>query len=149
MNELTISNRHEVFLEGVLSGMELDKAGKKAGFVHPARDAYPLLAEPQTRAYFKKKIRGKAETEGLAVAYAYLIQVIRDTTVPTRTRVDAAKFVYGTHMPAVKATEANPEGEKSPSEMSNEELRQFIEQGEAELAERATPVNPDPLNALG
>lgn len=148
MDDLVTSKRHEVFLENVLSGKTLKEAGMKAGFSTPERDAYPILAEMTTRNWFKKRVRGRAETEGLAVCYEYLISVVRDTTADRRIRVDAAKFVYSHHMPAPKALEASPDSEKNPSEMSNEELRQFIEQSEAELANRATPIGSTPAKTL-
>jgi len=147
MNDLSITDRGKVFVDAVLSGLPLHVAGKKAGYVHPERDVYPVLSDLRTRSYFRKQIRGKAETEGLAVAYNYLIEVIRDTTKDTRVRLDAAKFVYAHHMPAHKALEAVADVDKSPTEMTNEELRRSIEEGERELSERAKPV-PQGLDML-
>lgn len=147
LQSITPSDRHVAFVEGVLAGKELDKAGKDAGFKLPARDAYPILATPEVRQYVRKKLRGRAETEGLAVTYNFLISVVRDESADKRLRVDCAKFIYAHHMPAHKALEVPSDDEKSPSEMSNEELARFISENDpalanakAEAAARASPI---------
>jgi phage terminase small subunit len=144
MDNLALTNKQQDFVNGVMAGKELDVAAREAGFTHAYRDAYPILGELKTRAYFRKKIRGKHETEGIAVAYNFLISVIRDEKADKRLRLDAAKFVYGNALPAPKAGDPVDDTKKDISEMTPEELRTFIEQGEAELAGKAILINPRP-----
>lgn len=142
MNELTISNRHQDFLEHVLAGNPLDVAGKKAGFSSPQRDAYPVLNHPEVRKRFTKIVQGKAVTEGLVVCYNYFVELVRDTNRPDKIRLDAAKFLYAHHMPGVKAEEAANTQDKSVSEMTREELHNAIQSIESELGARAEPTQP-------
>lgn len=141
MNDLTIADRESQFLKGVYDGLPLDEAAKKAGYTHGSRDAYPILSRPEVRQYFKKTIRGRAETEGVSIAYGFLIDVIRDTKATKKERLDAAKFLYANNLAAPKALDAPDEKkEKDINQMSSQELRQFIESVEGELADRATPI---------
>lgn len=141
MNDLTTADREAKFLKGVYEGLRLDEAAKNAGYTHGSRDAYPILARPETRKYFKKVIRGRAETEGLSVAYGFLIETVRDEKAPKKDRLDAAKFLYANNMAAPKAVEIPDEKEeKDINSMSNEELRSFIETVEGELSDRAAPA---------
>lgn len=134
------SSRSEVFLRAVLEGEQLFIAAEKAGYTHAKRDAYPLLLDEKVRKQFRKAVRGRAETEGLAVCYNYFIEVIRDVNNDKRLRLDAAKFLYGTHMASQKALEPANIDEKDISAMSPQELREFIAQAEGELANKAKPT---------
>jgi len=141
MKNKLISKRHEVFIEGLLAGEGLTKAGKKAGFTTPSRDAAPIIVAPAVRAHIRKRMRGRLEAEGAPAAYVLLFNTMTDESEDKRLRVDIAKFLYQTagYTPP-KALEPERDGDKAASEMSSEELRKFIEDGERELAERATPV---------
>lgn len=134
------AQRSAVFLNEILEGKQLHIAAEKAGYSTPARDAYPLLLDEKVRKSFRKAIRGRAETEGLAVCYNYFIEVIRDTNNDKRLRLDAAKFLYGTHMASQKALDSAPDEKKDIESMSTSELHDFIKDTEAELANRALPA---------
>lgn len=131
-------------------GKSLAEAGKLAGFSTPHRDLAPHVAEPAVRAWVRKHMRGRLEVEAAPAAYSYLLTVLRDEKADRRLRIDVAKFLYAAagYTPP-KAQEAAPDGEKQPSEMTSDELRQFIQEGEAELANRATPIDTrQPLDDL-
>lgn len=134
------AKRQAVFLQEVMKGATLPDAGKAAGVANPSRDCYPLLNQPEVRKQIRRTIRGLADTEGLSVAYAYIIRVIRDEKEDKRLRLDAAKFIYSSALPALKAVETPNDDDKPTGEMTNEELRAFIEQSESELANRAKPI---------
>lgn len=142
MNNIEITNRENVFLAGVMEGHRPEEAAKKAGYTHGSRDAYPLLGQKKVRDYFKKIIIGQAETEGIAIAYNYLITIIRDKDADKRLRADCAKFIYAQHVPAQKALEASNPDEKAITEMSPQELKQYIDDIENELSNRALPTQP-------
>lgn len=142
MEKALPSVRHEAFFEGVLAGKSLTKAAKDAGFTNPDRDAAPIIVAPQVRQYVRKRLRGRLEVEGAPAAYILLYNTMQDARQDIKLRVDIAKFLYSCagYTPP-KAQDAPPDQEKLPSEMTTEELRQFIEQGENELANRAKPIS--------
>lgn len=140
MKHLVITDKHNTFLEGVLSGDRIDVAAKKAGFGNPTQDAYPILTHPEVQRRFIRVIRGKANTEGLVSCYNYLVEVVNDKTQLPRARIDAAKFLYAHHMPSVKAEEAQSTYIKPVNEMNNQELDDYISKMADTLKQRLIPA---------
>ena len=136
------SVRHEIALEGLLAGKSLQEVGKIAGFTHAARDLVPLIVAPQVRQYVRKRMKGRLEVEGAPAAYNLLYNAMMDVKNDIKLRVEIAKYLYAAagYTPP-KAQDAAPDHEKQPSEMTTDELRRFIEEGEQELAQRAVPLN--------
>lgn len=136
------STRHEIALEGLLAGKSLQEVGKIAGFSTPSRDLVPLIVAPQTRQYVRKRMKGRLEVEGAPAAYVLLYSVMMDVKHDIKLRVEIAKYLYAAagYTPP-KAQDAASDHEKLPSEMTPDELRRFIDEAEAELAQRAIPLN--------
>lgn len=141
MNNLALSNRHQVFVEMLVEGNAILESGEKAGFALPGRDAAPLTMERNVQAYIKRRIRGKLLCNGAPTSYQYLINLLNGERATIGQKIEIAKFLLTiSGYVAPKAEEQPSEMDKQPTEMTDEELRQSIEQGEAELAARATPI---------
>lgn len=141
----TISDRHQVFIEALMEGDGITKAGKKAGFTHPSRDAVPVIVAPIVQRIARKNMRGKLELEAAPMAYKVLMELMQDAGADKRLRADIAKYLHSTagYTPP-KAAEAPDDlnREKAPHEMTSEELHKYIEDGERVLASRLVDVTP-------
>ena len=144
MSKELITGKREAALALMLEGDSMTVAAGKAGISTPARDLMPVIMSPQVRQHFFKHVRGRLEAEAAPAAYKLLYRTMTDESKDLRLRVDIAKFmlpIAGYQPP--KAAEARPDdvAEKEPSQMTTEELKRMIEDGEAVLASRAKPAN--------
>lgn len=141
--QVVISPRHQVFVQALLDGEGIMKAGKTAGFSTPTRDALPIIVEPVIQRLARKNMRGKLELEAAPMAYRVLMEIMNDPTTDRRLRADVAKYLHtaaGYVPPKAADSPDDANREKAPHEMTTEELHRFIEDGEKELADRAEPV---------
>lgn len=141
MQAIELSDKHQAFAYHLANGDSIEKAGKKAGFSTPTRDAMPAVMRADMQRFARARVQGKLILSGAPQAYEFLVRTMNDTRVDLKLRVHIALqlFAAAGHTPP-KAADA---GEKDPGDvrqMTREQLRDFIAQGERELAERAKPA---------
>lgn len=153
-----------------------DNSPRAAGLISQALDSIPEVAAPlaythlsavwrgmcrprlvDTEEEMSSKLARRRDLEELVRAQllaaapdavAFLHQVVKDEDANLRCRVDAAKALLDRGgFPAAQQPEDSG-GAKSPSEMSQDELRDFLRDTEEELARRAKEVTPAPFGFL-
>lgn len=145
-----VNQQHTQFFELMLEGSSIAEAGKKAGFTNPYRDVWPLVVEPTVQRMARKRMRGKLELEAAPQAYRILMNLMNDPTTDKRLRADIAKYLHTSagYVPPKAGTSIDDASrEKAPHEMSTEELHKFIEDGEAELGNRAGMIDVTPTTS--
>lgn len=148
MQNIELSDKAEIFIREIMRGHAIKAAAKKAGFTHPERDAYPLLLDRRIQSLVKRRTRARLLVEGAPQAYEFLLKSMHDESVDMRLRIVCAKELFAGGVPPLKAIEDETDpGDKDARQMTREELRAFIAEGEAELARRAKVVEPEALPA--
>lgn len=143
MEDIGTAEKDQAFIELSLTGMTADKAAKKAGFSNPSRDTQRVVSNAKTRKYVRSMMIGRLDVEGAPLAYALMIRVMNDPMAEIKLRIDIAKYLFAAagYTPPKAAEPPKADDERAFSEMTSEELRQFIEKTEAELANRAFPAH--------
>lgn len=140
-NHLTDLQR--AFVGYVVEGIPPSQAAMAAGYA-PANasvQASQLMRKPHVQTALLVETRRRFAALA-PVALEVLRTIMNDNTAPKGVRVDAAKAVLDRGgFPAMRVPEAAGGG-RSLNEMSNEELREFVAKGEAELCERAKLIGP-------
>lgn len=142
MEDIGLEEKKNGFIEDCLAGKGTAKAAERAKFASPAKTINQVVSSVKTRKYVRSAIQGRLEVEGGPMAYYYMLRVLKDETADRRLRLDTAKYLFAAagYTPPKAAEAPKQQDDKAFSEMTNEELRQFIERTESELANRATPI---------
>jgi phage terminase small subunit len=132
----------------IVEGKLPEEAAQLAGY-HP-KSAYRTLRLPAVAAAISENIQLDLAAVGAPLAYRVAKSLLKDEAVSARVRADLAVKVLdraGHIAPTRKETAA----QKALSEMSRDELAEFIDRNqteidkiESELAARAKDVSPDP-----
>jgi hypothetical protein len=141
--EFGLSTKQEALVEALFSSDGIILAAKAAGYADSSHVRRMVRHSPVLRAAIEQELRHRLQTEGAPVAYALLVEVVRnkDSKFGERVRVDAARTLLDRagFLPP-KQPDRQP-AEKDLNEMSTAELLAIIEKHEAELGDRATPIN--------
>lgn len=93
----------------------------------------------------RQNMETKLQFEAAPMAYRIMLKMLEDETTPKNVRVDIAKYLHSVagYTPP-KAQDALPQTktDKELQDMTTEELRSFIQDGEKVLANRSIDVTP-------
>jgi hypothetical protein len=125
--------------------LDLGQSFTRAGYeCRPGQEEFSarnLLRRPHIAAAFHTEI-ARLLSQDASIARAVVLDIIKDTSVPPKTRGDLAIKLLdrGGHV-APRAIAQETRAERSLHELSAGELRTMVDTMEAELARRAKPVN--------
>lgn len=147
MANIQVSNRAQNFVDLILDGGGLHESAVKAGY-HPSqvhRDATPVLYDRMMKMVARQRMEAKLQFEAAPIAYKVILEMAQDEKAPKSVRLDAAKYLHsvaGYTPPKAQEAVAPTKHDKDLNDMTTEELRQYIQDGETALANRATDITP-------
>ena len=124
------------------AGRELAEAASLAGYTFPEDAAALFRRDPRFALSLHQEMQRRIAIEGAPLSLGLLLTVVKDGTADPRLRVVAARDLIDRagHIAPKAMESAVRDRVKDPHEMTTEELRDFVDAGEAELADRAKPV---------
>lgn len=139
--------RDKLFFEALLDGSGIAESAKKAGYRSSEiyETAMPALQNRFAQIAARQNMETKLRFEAAPMAYRIMLRMLEDETTPKNVRVDIAKYLHsvaGYTPPKAQEAPAPTKSEKDLNDMTTEELRAFISNGERELANRAQDVTP-------
>jgi hypothetical protein len=129
------------FVKNLLLGRASNEAARLAGFPQPRVAAVRLLNDPAVLDAIEKAVSGRMRGELAPKALNNLAEILDSKSASRALKLAASKAVLDRagHVPP-KAPDSVGDPAKGISERSPEQLRQFIQQAQNELASRAKPV---------
>lgn len=137
-----LTERQAAFVAAVVSGHTIHQAVVVAGYVgvNISFFAKQLAAEDKIQYAIRRAMRRKLQTEAVPTSINYMMDLVRDETASHRDRLTAAKTLADMAGFGASGEGAAAGAAKSPSEMTQDELRAFLADTERELARRATDM---------
>lgn len=141
--EFKLTDKQARFVDVLLATGDEATAMAEAGYVGGefASVAARVTRSPELLAAIQMAV-GRRLIEGAPIALKVLQDMVKDTGTPGKLRLDAAKTLLDRagHV-APRAKQADSGAGKALNEMSIDELREQHDRLEAEIANRAKPVN--------
>lgn len=130
------------FIQRTVAGASPVTAAREAGYAHPKAHAYAVMARPDVLEAIRREQASKLVKEGLPIAVATLIEIAGDTKQPANARIAASKVIVDRGLGV-----DDPARNKSPEEMTGEELQRAIQALQRKAADLAKPViDADPAS---
>lgn len=142
-----LDERQRAFVAYVArEGLEIGEAATRAGYAFPSA-GYGALKSPAVSAAIHETIQRELNNVIAPLAFRVAKKLLADDSVSPRVRADIA-FKFLDRAGHITPSNKQQQTEKALSEMSRDELLQFIDRNQAaidkveqELAERATDVS--------
>jgi hypothetical protein len=132
-----LTDYEKKFIDRVAEGDDVSLAGRAAGLTKKA-EILRILAIPSVQDYIALAMARMLRTESAPAARRVLQEIMLDTKVAAKTRVDCAKALLDrAGFSPIKIGEDALKSQKSPSEMTGDELRREIERLNGEMVARA------------
>lgn len=147
MSELqALDGRQLALAESVGSGLSIPEAAERCGY--SVSGAYQALDTPLLAAVVVKRLARRIILDGAPAAVAYLVRLVKDEEASGKLRLEAAKALLDrAGFVAPKAADPERPGDKGLHDMSADQLKEFIGKAQNELANRATIVEGETVDA--
>jgi len=121
-------------IEFVANGGKQTRAAQSAGYAHAGQAAHALMRLPHVRAAIAELVEIEVRTEGMAISWGVIKEILKDEKAPKHVRADLAKFTLRVGgITEAKPKEAEGSGGKSLQEMTLEELQAEVAKAQAAL----------------
>lgn len=137
----TLTDPQRVFVgELVASGCNPTEAARRAGYTHPAQEAYRLIRNPNIIAALRSERSRLVEGDLTGLALKTLHEIFLDPDAPVALKLKAAKIVLDMAGYSAGGGERPAGGEKILQEMTEAELRALAGQLRADAHSSAGGV---------
>jgi hypothetical protein len=132
----------DALIRHIAAGHDPAGAATLAGFTYPEDAAAVFRRDPRLALILHQEMQRRIAVEGAPLALGVVLGVLKDDTADPRLRVVCARDMLDRagHIAPKAVESAMADRVKDPHEMTTDELREFVDKGEEELANRAKPV---------
>ena len=132
VEDLNLTPQRAIFVKHLVDGVKQGKAAELAGYRCPDAQASYLMRQPNVIEAIRRESARRLMGEGVPNALAFMVKAPLNEKLPGAVRFQAAKWVLenaGHGLAAQRAQLGLPDFDKPLSEMTVQELDQFLSAG--------------------
>lgn len=127
-----LTEKQELFIDGIIGGMTPAIAAKNAGYAHPSQDAYRLKLIPHVQKALFSRQMAALTLELVPKSLRRLDDILDDLSpAPAGIKLKAAQYVIDKATELQAMANAQDVANKNPLEMTSAELEIFVMRGRA------------------